>query len=101
MAKFGGCYGKNIEVNGRTIQFFAITRLIFSVFLIFCVALAGAVESEEWGEVIAAYNQATLKGDFDTIDAALRNSSRFAEKNPRDGRAMTYHGSLLAMKARE
>lgn len=74
--------------------FIAMSTLLFIPFV-------NATDTPEWNAVTAAYSQAKSKGDSDTIEKALDLATQYAEKYPKDGRAMTYRGSLASMKARE
>lgn len=61
---------------------------------------AGAVAVPTWEQVQAAYATARERGDSDAIDAALALADAFTEAHPLDGVALTYRGSLGAMRAK-
>jgi hypothetical protein len=54
-----------------------------------------------WEQVTTAYTAARNQGDSASIDKALALAGGFVGAHPQDGRAMTYQGSLAAMRARE
>lgn len=78
-----------------------LAKILIIMTTMLFIPFADAADTPEWGAVAAAYGQSQAKGDFDTIEKALELANSYAEKYPKDGRAMTYRGSLAAMKARE
>lgn len=56
--------------------------------------------SPEWQRVQGAYAQARDRGESEAIDAALKLADGFVAAHPGDGRALTYRGSLAAMRAK-
>lgn len=64
------------------------------------VTFAGiAIANDDLERLIEAYRSA--QQDPDQIDAAYELASKYVNAHPKDGRAMTYKGSLAAMRARE
>ncbi|MEK6748748.1 MAG: hypothetical protein AABY83_06025 [Pseudomonadota bacterium] len=63
--------------------------------------MANSSGNPSWENITAAYDSAQRLGDYDTIEHAFDLASEYSEAHPRDGRAMTYRGSLAAMIARE
>ena len=79
-----------------------ITKLLLLIMsTTFFVSFAGAADTPQWTAVAAAYSSAQTKGDSGAIEDALDLATKYVEQHPGDGRAMTYRGSLAAMKARE
>lgn len=78
-----------------------LIKFLPAISALFFMSFGHAADHPEWTAVSNAYSQAQAKGDSDTIEKALDLATQYAEKYPRDGRAMTYQGSLATMKARE
>ena len=63
-------------------------------------APAAAAPSATWESVRAAYQLARDRTETADVDRALDMTDGFLAAHPGDGRAMTYRGSLAAMRAR-
>lgn len=63
-------------------------------------APAVAASSVSWESVRAAYQVARERTETADVDRALELVDGFLAEHPGDGRAMTYRGSLAAMRAR-
>lgn len=63
-------------------------------------APAAAASSTTWESVRAAYQVARDRIEAADVDRALELADGFLAEHPGDGRAMTYRGSLAAMRAR-
>lgn len=61
---------------------------------------APAAAGTEWTAVHSAYTQARDRGETGAIDQALELADAYVKAHPADGRALTYRGSLAAMRAR-
>lgn len=60
-----------------------------------------AAEDRPLDRLVDAYGIAQSRGDTDAIDKALSLAEQYLSAHPGDGRALTYKGSLAAMRARE
>lgn len=60
-----------------------------------------SAENVLWERLVDAYAAAQTDGKTDSIDKALTIAKQYLGSNPGDGRALTYKGSLSAMRARE
>jgi hypothetical protein len=78
----------------------ALAAAMFSAGPITRPASASNSATLEWSQVQGAYYEARDRGDSDVIDRALALADRFVSAHPADGRALTYRGSLSAMRAR-
>lgn len=67
---------------------------------VFPSASATASTSATWESVREAYRKARDHAQTEDVDRALSLADGFLIEHPRDGRALTYRGSLAAMRAR-
>lgn len=61
---------------------------------------SAAATSPTWENVRSAYQIARSEVTADEVDKALAIADGFLAEHPRDGRALTYRGSLSALRAR-
>ncbi len=59
-----------------------------------------AADDAAWNGVLQAYQLARAKPQTAEVDHALELADAFLAANPRDGRALTYRGSLSTLRAR-
>lgn len=57
-------------------------------------------DTATWDALHAAYAQARDHTEAEVVDQALALADTYLQRNPKDGRALTYRGSLAAMRAR-